>query len=358
VKGEATPAAVGFGSDPDLNAVGGGVALLPLFASFQLVDVLLRVETDDAQCLSEFSSLFGRAVSKSGRAAPRVSFEASITIRGGVDSQHGLLRVSGDDLADPAEFLLAFSSPTVPIRRLDTPGLGGTALGIGDDPTPALQFQAGDCSFRLSGRWRRILAHYLLLRLLRLRDDALFFHAASLGIRETGVLLIGPKGSGKSTLALALAARGHNFLGDETACYQPVSGQLLPCRRPVSIKPGRQSAAIVDALARGRYPGDEDGVRRVEVESLLPVSEAKPVDLGAVVFLRGFGPRAELSRFEASREDLSALQPLASSLVSRPATQRVFEMVRMISRVRTYRLLASDPDDTAVLIEEGLGACP
>jgi energy-coupling factor transporter ATP-binding protein EcfA2 len=330
---------------------------LSFLASFRLVDVVLRVKTDDPEFLSEFSSVFGQAQSGSGQAA-RTAFDAAITVRRGPDSQHGLLRVSGDELADPAEFLLAFSSPTVPIRRLEVAGLAGTALGIGDDPTPALRFHAGDCVFRLSGRWRRILSHYLFLRLLRLRDDALFFHAASLGIRDTGVLLIGPKGSGKSTLALALAARGHNFLGDETACYQPASGQLLPFRRPVSIKPGRAAAAVVDALARGQYPSDEDGVRRVEVESLLPVPEAVPVDLGAVVFLRGFSRAPEFSRLEASREELSALQPLASSLANRPATLRVFEMVRMLSRVRTYGVVAGDPDDTAVLIEEGLGACP
>jgi hypothetical protein len=336
----------------------GARGLLPWSGFFELVDVILRLKTDDQQFLQEFSSVFGDHAAPSRPRDPRASFEATITVQLPEEPEYGLLRVSGDGLADPAAFLLGFSSSTVPIRHLQTTGPGETALGIGDDPEPALLFREQDCLFRRGGRWRRILAHFLFLRLLRLRDDALFFHAASLGIRGTGVLLVGPKGSGKSTLALALAARGHNFLGDETACYLPASGELLPFRRPVGIKPGRQAAAIENALARGHYPGDEDGLRRVRIESLLTVEEAMAVPLGAVVFLRGFGDRPELSRLQAGREELSGLQPLATSLTNRSATQRVFEMVRLISRVRAYGLLVGDPDETAVLIEEELGACP
>jgi hypothetical protein len=320
--------------------------------------VLLDVTSDDREFLEEFSSVFGGDVPSTNQAGLKAAFRARVNSDGSERPGYGLLSVSGDELPDPGGFLLGFSSSTVPIQRVEAISSGETALGIGVDPTPALVFQGSRCLFRLGGRWRRILAHFLFLRLLRLRDDALFFHAASLGVTGTGVLLVGPKGAGKSTLALALAARGHSFLGDETACYVPATGELRPFRRPVSIKPGPQAAAIVDALARGQYPRDLDGVRHVDIRSLLPVSEAGPVRLGAVIFLRGIRARPDLSRVEPGRDELSLLQPLAISLDNRPATQRVFEMIRLFSRVRAYGLFVGDPDETASLVEEGLGQCP
>lgn len=331
---------------------------LALSGSFRLVDVVLHVRTDDGQFLDEFSKVFGGNVPPSRQTEARASFEATVTVCRPEHPGHGLLRVTGDQLMDPAGFLLQFSSPTVPIRRLEATHQGETVLGLALDPEPALRFRGDRCLFRLGPRWRRILAHFLFLRLLRLRDDALFFHAAAMGVRGMGVLLVGPKGSGKSTLSLALAARGHSFLGDETACYLPASGVLLPFRRPVGIKPGRRAAAVQAALTRGRYPADEDGVLRVDVDSLLPTRDAVPVPLDAVIFLRGFGARPELSRLVAGREELSSLQPLAASLTNRPATHRVFEMVRMISRARAYELVAGDPDETVIVIEEGLRQCP
>lgn len=330
----------------------------PLSRTIRLVDVVLQIDTDDAEFLPEFASVFGGDVPLAEPRTPRAAFQASVSVRTSERAGYGLLMVSGDHLPDPAGFLLELSSPTVPIRLLESPGPGEAALGIGPDPTPALVFREDRCLFRLSGRWRRILAHFLFLRLLRLRDDALFFHAASLDVGGAGVLLVGPKGSGKSTLALALAARGHGFLGDETACYLPASGELLPFRRPVAIKPGPQAAAVLDALARGDYPPDKDGVRHAGIGSLLPVGEATPALLRGVVFLQGFHVRPELSRREAGREDLLLLQPLATSLGNRPATQRVFEMIRLFSRVRTFGLLVGDPDETARFVEEELSACP
>ncbi len=321
--------------------------------TFRLLDVELRVETDDSDFPREFGSVFGGRVADPTPCPARARLVASLTTCLPERPGFGRLEVSGDGLADAAEFLLGFSSPTVPIHRLPSRLPDEAALGIGDDPEPAFLFRGARCLFRLTGRWRRVLAHFLFLRLLRLRDDALFFHAASLTVHGTGVLLVGPKGAGKSTLALALAARGHGFLGDETACYLPASGELLPLRRPVGIKPGPKAARVEEALAC-RHQGDEDGLVRVEIESLFPVAPVGPVPLGAVVFLRGFAPQPEASRIEPGRDELSQLQPLATTLANRPATHRVFEMIRLLGRVRAYRLLAGSPDDTAILVESVL----
>lgn len=316
-----------------------------------LLGVTMEVRSEDAPFLEEFVSIFG------GREPPPASPRGRLSVHLEKESDredYGRLRISGDGLSDPAGFLLGFSSPTVPLRLLDSPEAGSVALALASDPDPVFLFRAQECLFRKVPRWRRIVSHFLFLRMLRLRSDALFFHAASVEIAGRGALLIGPKGTGKSTLALALAARGHGFLGDETACYVPASGELLPFRRPVGIKPGPASAIVRDALARLRPAPDEEGLVRVPIESLLPVPPAVAAPLTALVFLSGFGSTAELVPTRAGRDELACLQPIASALTNVPATQRVFEMVRLVSSLACFRLVAADPDETARLLEKEL----
>jgi hypothetical protein len=316
-----------------------------------LLGVAMELCSDDAGFTDEFVKIFG------GRGDPPGSPVAAFTVSVEGASERpgfGRLRASGDDLEDPAAFLAGFASPTVPLRQVVAPEPGWTALALGDSEEPLFLFRGGDCYFRKVERWRRIVSHFLFLRILRQRPDALFFHAASVAIGGRGVLFVGPKGTGKSTASLALAARGHEFLGDETACYLPASGELLPFRRPAGIKPGPQSAAVAAALARLDPPADEEGLRRVPIEALVSVPPARPARLSAVVFMTGFGPGPVLSKIRAGREELAALQPIAAAAAG-SVTRRVFEMVRLIGSLECYRLVAGDPDETARLLEKELG---
>jgi hypothetical protein len=315
---------------------------------FRILEVGLRISSDDAELSREFAAVFGGEEPVGGE--PRVRISASVRARVG-EGDCGELRISGDDLIDPGSFLLSFSSPTIPLRRLASPDATDVRVGLGDDPEPVFHFRGDDCRFRKVPRWRRIVSHFLFLRLLRHRPDLLFFHAASVGIAGQGVLLMGPKGTGKSTLSAALAARGHEFLGDETAAYQPSSGLLLPFRRPLAIKNGPKSAAIARALETAQPASDEDGVVRVPIESLVPRARATPLPLRAVVFLQGFAARPALARIQPGRDELSQMQPLASSLVD-GATARVFEMIRLLGATACYRLHAGDADETTTLLEE------
>ncbi len=166
------------------------------------------------------------------------------------------------------------------------------------------------------------------------------------------MLLVGPKGSGKTTLALALTARGHAFLGDETACYSPETGELVAFRRPVSIKPGPQAAAVRTALEQDRRTPDEDGVVHVGAETLLDPGPAAPVRLEALVFLDGFAPEPSLRRVAAGREEIARLQPLATTLTGVGSPARLFAMMRLAAAASCYRLVSGAPDDTARLLEE------
>jgi hypothetical protein len=331
------------------NAITAPAKDLPASARvFHMLEVELRIEGEDDGLGDEFASVFDAPP------VPGVDPRATLTVTVVPSASPGWaeLRAGGDDLPDPAAFLLGFASPTVPLQVLSS-SEGRTLIGLGDDPEPAFEFQGARCAFRRVPRWRRIIANFLYLRLLRLRPDLIFFHAASVGIGGAGLLLVGPKGSGKSTLSASLAVRGHAFLGDETAAYQPQTGLLLPFRRPIGIKAGPRAAAIARALEAAGYAGDEDGLTRVPIERLLSVPPATPLPLRAVLFLQGFGPQPAVTRTEAGREELSQMQPLANSLAA-GATLRIFEMIRLLGATPCYRVVAGDPDETAVLVEEAL----
>jgi hypothetical protein len=312
--------------------------------SFQVLDVEFVLRSDDQSLLDEFRRVFDTGDLNS---APRKRLIATVAS----DRDSGTVTITGDELESPADFLLGFSSPTVPIREVPSHKPGWRMLTVGDETEPFFRVGTDMCEFRKNARWQRILSHYLFLRALRLRSDLLLFHAGSVGLRELGMLIVGPKGSGKTTLSLSLASRGWTFLGDELAAYDPATRMLLPFRRPVGIKPGPRAHKVDSALRERRFEGDEDGIVHVPLEQLLPVEGSSGLALQVVIFLRGFGPAPELSDIAAGREELSILQPIATSLTSVPPTKRVFEMVKLLSSVRTCQLVSADPDQTADLIE-------
>lgn len=319
---------------------------------FLIAGVELDLITGDASLTEEFASVFG----SSGLGDESVSDRPVARLRAVVrslDDAQGSMDIEGDDLPDPAAFLLGFASPTVPLVSMTSNAAGTQLIGIGDAKEPLFIFRGRETIFRKVERWQRIVSHVLFLRMLRMRSDLLFFHAASVVLGGKGFLFVGPKGTGKSTLSLALAARGHAFLGDETAAYEPGTRRLLPMRRPVGIKPGIRSRSIDQALLRLAPASDLDGMFRVPIERLLTGNAAVPAELGGVVFLRGFGPQPQIARIAAGREELSQMQPLRSTTAAN-ATMRVFEMIRLLSSVACRVLIAGAPDETAAYIEEAI----
>ena len=127
-------------------------------------------------------------------------------------------------------------------------------------------------------------------------------------------MLVGPKGAGKSTLALALAARGHALLGDEHACYLPATGELLPFRRPVGIKPGPRAAAVESALLA---PGPFARARRHDADRRWRTSWTRrrcpPRRCARWSSWTGSRTRRGCAPCEASRVDLGRLQPVGAS---------------------------------------------
>jgi hypothetical protein len=311
--------------------------------SIDLFRVALNVTADDDKVLDELRLVLGDG--QPGADLPAKSLS--------VDIAGARVRIRGDDLPDPRSFLLGFGSATIPMR----PVAGrDDALALGDSDAALITFEGDSTTFTGIERWRRVLANYLLLRVLRLRPEYLFFHAASVVIGGSGVMFVGPKGSGKSTLALSLASRGHGFLGDEMAVYSPVEGQLLPFQRPVGIKPGPRSARIETALRKTHSTSDEEGMVRVPIRDILDAPPARPAPLERVVFLQGFGARPLLQQVTAGRDELAHMQPIATSLQEGTKASRVFEMIRLLSRCGCFHLTAGAPDETAAFLEQRFSA--
>lgn len=252
------------------------------------------------------------------------------------------------------DLLLALGTVDFPFRLVASGEAAWTSFAWLDDTEPLFSFRGPSCRIWKRPGWQRALAILILHRVFRLRSDAIFFHAATVGIAGRGIFIVGSKGRGKSTLSLALASRGHVLFGDETACYIPASGELCPVLRPVGVKPGPRARAIEAAV--GAHSGGAEGILRIDVNRLFPGRpEPRRFPLFAIVFLDQFASRPVLEEIAASTEDLARLQPVSSSLVNAPKAQRVFELGRMLSRARAFRLTPGDPDETAALLERTFG---
>jgi hypothetical protein len=327
--------------------------LAVLATSAIMADRRITVECDDRSFFSDFFMMFGGPQPTSGRLA--LASDIHLDIRARIDPDFGWFRMSGsNDLPiDGREFSFAVESELGNFELLSAHEAGWTCVAFRGSDVPALAFHGRDCVFSLDPRWTLCIVWYLFWRLLRIRSDAIFFHASALGLFGEGTIFVGPAGAGKSTTSLALAARGHNFLSDEIAGYIPARGELMPFRRPVGIKPGPRAIAV----ERGLGPAvaeriERDGFMRVGIESLFPVQPPKAVPLRRIVFLRGFAEHPSLQRLTPGRPEIVELQPLLSSFLNSSHSRRVFELTRMLSSTKVYQLQPGEPDATARYLEE------
>ncbi|HEY6843047.1 MAG TPA: hypothetical protein VI391_02690 [Thermoanaerobaculia bacterium] len=312
------------------------------------------VECNEPSFFDGFFIAFGGTVPSQTPADRAASLSATIHVPDGDTA--GLLRLFKSGQPEPAEaFFFGLTFEDSPYESRPS-GSGWTSVFLRGESEPRFMFRGNDCLFSRAD-WRTDVLTLLYRGALRLCGDLIFFHASALSVHGRGVMLVGRTKSGKSTTALALVARGHPMLADSCASYKPSTGELLAFRRPVGIREGPKSKAVADALA-SRSPRSmmaDDSVR-VEVKSLLPSTGAGAAAVGvdSIFFLRGFAAETQLQRIHGGRSELANLQPIYSSFVDTPHTQRTFELIQLLSRARLYALRPGDPDDAARHIEEAV----
>jgi hypothetical protein len=326
---------------------------------YRLGDGVLDLRTDDPAFLRRFNRLYADSVVESFEGAGRVL----MTTRSSQDFV--LVSFDDPDPPDPAAFIAAIF-PDRGFHEVESPRPpSGWRIMAGESRSGTLAFSGGDAVVEARAPWQRFMGNLAVNRVLRLQRDTVFFHAASAGIRGRGILLVGPKESGKTTLSLAIAARGHEFLGDETAGVRLKTREIVPVRRTPAIRPGPAATAVRTALAAGRYSREQfpDGSVRVRARGsrLFPRENASgepssSLPLGAIVFLRSFSPLPVLSRLSPGREHLALLTPLACSLWDAPPARRALELAALLGAVPSYMLNAGEPEATAELLDHTLEA--
>ncbi len=207
--------------------------------------------------------------------------------------------------------------------------------------------------------WQALLGHFFVHCVMAMQPRLLFLHAASIGLGGKGVLLCGDKGAGKSTLSLALAARGHSFLGDETAVVDPSGRLLLPFRRRASMRVGPQAQAVAEYVASHapeRETLPDGSIRtRVLVSDMFQRAAAQPVKLVAAFFL---GPRGSVPSVRAvdfSVKDLASVSPLAATMNGISPLVRAMTFLKLFNSVHCFGLIpGGTPDQTADMIEHAM----
>jgi hypothetical protein len=206
------------------------------------------------------------------------------------------------------------------------------------------------------------LRDFVVATALRAQTSVLFLHAASIAVGQRGVLLCGRAGAGKTTLAMALAARGHDLLGDDFAALRRPTRDLLPLRRTLHVRRGPRAADVDRALLRAGATAVVDPTGRsrlvAEPSRVFAVADPAPVRLGAAVFLRSFRRAPAIARFAPSRADLGLLRPLPIrhqwGIAAGPRLVRFLLLLELLAEIPCYLLDVAAPEPTADLLEATL----
>jgi hypothetical protein len=189
----------------------------------------------------------------------------------------------------------------------------------------------------------------------------LFLHAGTVGVGGAAALLIAPTGGGKSTTALAVAQRGHAFLGDDVAAVRLATREVLPFPRSAGLRAGPLARALEPRVRACRHvrATNRFGVERtlVRVSDLFPGSVSGPLPLRFAFVLDGVTDRAAIADFRPGLGERRRLQCVVTDTSAAwghsPGRDLVqfLSVVNLLSGLRCHLVRRGSPDETAGLIE-------
>ncbi|HYY72276.1 MAG TPA: hypothetical protein VE778_01660 [Candidatus Bathyarchaeia archaeon] len=320
---------------------------------YRIVDGFLGVDSEDLPLRQRFRTLYAELLSE-----PPSCSQATPWLRCHIQVQDGLpahlVTFTAPSEVAIIDFLLALF-PGRGYVEMDHAAAGWRSLGFRDRASPLLTVRGGQVLVDVRENWQPLVGNCAVNWLMQLQPELLFFHAAAVAIEGNGILIAGEKASGKSTLSMALAARGHDFFGDEIAAVRTETFQLAPFRRAVSVREGPQAPLVEKRLTEKCFLTEmfPDGkVRsRAQANQLFPAAGARPQPIRWVFFLRGFVDQPHAESFRPRSEDLRLLMPLACTFWGRSRTARIAQVARLLSNVNCYFLYPGLPEDTAELVE-------
>lgn len=319
-------------------------------AWFRIGDGYLGLASDDREFQGRFTDLYREcAVDAPGR-------EDGPVVTCAVRREADRIRVTFEDPEPLDQFALSASLlEAVSFSERPARAPGWRVLGAAGREG-VLEFSGNEFVADATSPWQTVASALAIHRVQRLQRHVLFFHAASVGLGDAGMLIFGDKGAGKTTLALALAERGHRLLGDETAAIRTRTLELLPLRRRLSIRPGPAAPGVARALANGTWPVVRlpDGTTRTHLHpaALLPGDAPAPVVATVMVFLGAEATAARARRLTPTRDHLLLLQPFESATWDAPPAAVAVRLLGLLGRLRCYEVARGGVAETTRVLED------
>jgi hypothetical protein len=340
-----------------------------LSARFQIGDAVLELSANDSALLEPVRQLYG-----------------DCTVSAPVSSDLPRVRCVLRRPAQPPLVLLTFEEGAPPDPAAATFGLlrptrAVPPYTVSDSAVPGWRLAGGPDIPVLTASDRHVLidplqvppdflAEYLVGLTLAAQPRLLPVHGASLCVGNAGLVLVGGSHAGKTNTALHVAARGHALLGDEVALIRLATREIVPFRRTMKLRPGPYEPALAAAAKRfgtlEESPLDNRWGGTHRIGELFPDTPARPTNLRAVFFLRGFADHPSLESFQLTLGDRDVFNWLATPEIAYSSwglgpqrrAMRVLTLKQLLSRVPCWLLDVGAPTETAEIIErtmEGLG---
>jgi len=314
----------------------------PHCASYALGDALLSVWTDNPAFHARFQANYAEC------AVTVLDRDADVVVRvRTLEDGTALATFDGGVAAAPPGFPAIF----LPARVSERPARrAGWTVAELDHPVRHLAFSQDGLAAGPDSSWEALIASVAVNRVLSAQPHIIFFHGAAARVNGRGVLLLGVSGAGKTSISLALAARGHDFYGDDIVGVRLESRAMVPLRRAAHVRAGPAASEVTRAIDRSDVP--RDGERRLaDISRLFPQAGAGAAALDVTVCLRDFTESTRVTPFSPGPQDLRWVTPHAGSLHAGRPAERVMRVLSVLSPSPCFFLDSASPESAADALE-------
>ena len=334
---------------------------------FRIGDVCLELVSDYQDLLDQFETRY-RDCGVAGRSRDSMNVRCTAGYLPGTSLLW--LSFDGPNLPDPIGAALTpfrmlrhlrhyveLKGPLPGWRMLVNTEAGNRTLAAGDSRTLVINLDESPPEFA---------ADCIVGLVQGAQQGVLFLHAASFGMAGAGALLIGRSQAGKSTTSVALAARGHSFLGDDLAAVRLATREVLPFPKSAGLRDGSFVRSLDGRVRACRHTTVTDcrGIARtlVSMADMFPASVGGPLPLRFAFLLDGFDERVAITAFRPQIGDVRRLKSVVSETIPSwgisPGRDlmKFLTVAKLLSELHCYLVELGSADESAAAIENVMEA--